>query len=641
MSAIFGLVYFDGRPAPLAALETMRARLAHWGPDGGGTWLGESAGLGQVLLRSTPEASHETMPLWDDDRQAVLVAAARLDNRDELCDEFGIPVSDRSTTPDGRLVQRAYQRWGEDSPRHLLGDWSFAAWRPRERRLFVARDHIGVTGLFYFWRPPFFGFASGLEALLALPEVPRRLDELHFARYLAIIPGDHDHTVWDNVRKLLPAHGLTATSDGLRTQCYWRIEDAPAVRLGSDVEYIEGFLDRYRRAVRSRLRSLRPVGTTLSAGLDSSSVTALAAEALRERGERLTAFTSVPIHAAGHLVPGAIADEWPLAHQVAERWDNIDHVAIRAESQSPLAAMTWSLANFPLPVPAASHLFWILALYSEAPARALGVLLTGQMGNGGTSWGGGQNRIFFLFARSHWKAGWRALTDWRARRGYSWMKAVKSQILVPVFGQLWMRRHRLLRPGAPSWANLGAIQPAFARRAKLRALSRESSIHRLFALPLEPKQERSLIFSINGPLAGPFHQAFGAACGLEVRDPTADVRLLEYCLGVPDEVHTRDGGERMLVRRAMDGLLPPEIQWNTVRGRQAADVALRLLDHVDEMETALRDLESVPIVTEYLDLSALRSAWQALQARVTPQTAQQASVLLMRGVLAGMFLERL
>jgi asparagine synthase (glutamine-hydrolysing) len=641
VSAIFGLVYLDGRPVPASALETMRARLAHWGPDGGGIWLGESAGLGQVLLRSTPEACHETMPLWDDDKQTVLVATARLDNRDELFDDLGIPAAERPTTADGRLIQRAFQRWGEASPQHLLGDWSFAAWRSRERRLFVARDHLGVTGVFYFWRPPFFAFASGCEALLALPEVPRRLDEFHFARYLAVVSGDHDHTAWENVRTLLPAHSLAVTAEGLRTECYWRIEDAPAVRLGSDANYIEGFLDRYRRAVRSRLRSLRPVGTTLSAGLDSGSVTALAAEALRERGGRLTAFTSVPLHPAGHLVPGALADEWPLAHAVAERWDNIEHVPIRAETTTPLAAVARSLVIYPQPAHAACNLFWLLAIYAAAQARGLGVVLTGQMGNGGISWSGGQNCIFYLFARGHWDAGRRALAAWRVRQGRSWLGAVKSQLLRPVLGPFWQQRQRLLRPGAPSWANFAAIQPAFARRMKLRAAAREIHFHKLFAWPFDPQHERALIFSINAPLAGPIHQANGAACGLEVRDPTTDVRLLEYCFGVPDEIQTRHGGERMLVRQAMEGLLPPEVQWNTIRGRQAADVALRLLDHRDEMEATLCGLESTPAVAEYLDLTALRAAWQALQAQVTPETAAKAMTLLLRGVMAGLFLQQL
>ncbi len=641
MSAIFGLACLDGRPVPADRLETMRARLAHWGPDGGGTWLGESAGLGLVLLQSTPESRHETMPLWSDDRQTVIVAAARLDNRDELCEQFAISPAERSNVPDGRLVQRAFQQWGDDSPRHLLGDWAFAAWRPKERRLFLARDHIGVTGLFYFWQPPFFAFATGCDALLVLPEVPRRLDEFHFARYLAIIPGDHDHTVWENVRLLLPAHNLAVTTDGLRTECYWRAEDAPAVRFGSEAEYVERFLELYRRAVRSRLRSLRPVGTTLSAGLDSGSVTALAAEALRERGERLTAFTSVPIHEAAQLVPGAIADEWPLAHRVAKRWDNIEHVPIRAETTSPLAAVARSLAFYPQPAHAAGNLFWVRAIYAAAQTRGLGVMLTGQMGNGGISWSGGQNRVFCLFARGDWRGGLRAMAAWRARNGRSWLGTVKSQLMRPVLGPFWEQRHRLLRPGAPSWADLAAVRPAFARRIMLRAAARESHIHKLFMRPLDPRRERALIVSMNAPITGVIHSAYGAECGLEVRDPTTDVRLLEYCFGVPDEVHSHNGGERMLVRQAMEGLLPPEIQWNTVRGRQAADVALRLLDHRDEMEATLHGLESTPAVAEYLDLATLRAAWQALQAQVTTQTAQQATTLLLRGVMAGLFLQQL
>jgi asparagine synthase (glutamine-hydrolysing) len=268
-------------------------------------------------------------------------------------------------------------------------------------------------------------------------------------------------------------------------------------------------------------------------------------------------------------------------------------------------------------------------------------MLTGQMGNGGISWSGGQNRIFYLFARGDWDAGRRAMAAWGARNRRSWLGTVKSQLLRPVLGPFWEQRHRLLRPGAPSWANFAAIQPAFARRMKLRAAARRSHIHKLSLRPMDPRQERALIISLNAPVGSPLHQAYGAACGLEVRDPTTDVRLLEYCFGIPDEIHTRNGGERMLVRQAMEGLLPPEVQWNTVRGRQAADVALRLLDHRGEMEATLSGLESTPIMAEYLDLAALRAAWQALQAQVTPQTAQQAMVLLLRGVMAGLFLQQL
>jgi asparagine synthase (glutamine-hydrolysing) len=597
--------------------------------------------LGQTLLRNTPESHYETMPLSLESQDTVFVATARLDNRDELCAALAIPVAEQATLPDGQLILRAYQKWGEECPHHLLGDWSLAIWHPRERRLFLARDQFGGTGLLYYHRASFFAFASGSDALLALPEIPRHLDEMHFARYLAIVPGDLDHTIWDNVRLLLPGHALTVTADGMRVRRYWDLEDVRDIRLCSESDYIEGFLDHYRRAVRSRLRTVRPVGTTLSSGLDSGSVTTLAAEALRARGERLTAFTSVPLHAAEHLVHGATADEWPLAHAVAERWDNIEHVPIRAQAHSPLAAVKRGLRLWDQPLHGATNMFWVLDLYAAAQTRGLGVLLTGHMGNGGISWSGGRNRIFYLFMNGQWNAGRQALAEWHTYHKRSWLNAVRSQLLWPVLGSFWQQRNRLLRPGMPSWTGIGALTPAFARRTHLRAAARQSHLHALFARPLTPKQERVLMMTVNSAAAGPLEHAAGATFGLELRDPTADVRLLEYCFGLPNELYANQGRERLLVRQAMDGLLPPAVQWNTRRGRQAADVALRLLDHRAEMDAVLAHIAVSPIVTEYVDVGALQTAWVALQKHVTPQTTGQAMLLLMRGVMGGLFLESL
>ena len=302
--------------------------------------------------------------------------------------------TERPTVADGRLVALAFARWREDAPEHLFGDWSFAAWNGRERRLFIARDHLGNTGLFYCHKPPFFAFASTPRAILALPEFSVRLDEWRLARYLAIFPGDEterSRTFWEDVRLLLPAHQLTVTPHALKLRKYWRIEDAPVVHLASDEEYIDGFLDHFRRAVRVRLRANRPVGAQLSAGLDSGSVTALAAEALQNEGKTLTAFTSVPLYPAAHLVPGALADEWPLAHTFARKYDHIEHIPIRAEGISPLRAVHEGLRICGHPLHAAANLYWILAIHDEARRRGLGVLLTGQMGNGGISWSGGSH----------------------------------------------------------------------------------------------------------------------------------------------------------------------------------------------------------------------------------------------------------
>ena len=291
------------------------------------------------------------------------------------------------------------------------------------------------------------------------------------------------------------------------------------------------------------------------------------------------------------------------------------------------------------PVHAAANLFWINALHDEAKHRGLSVLLTGQLGNGGLSWSGGQDRIFCLFAQGDWISGKRSLAEWRAYHGHSWFRAVKSQLLRPLLQPYRTRILHLAHVHAGPWAEYSAIHPDFAKRLGLREAMRASGHLGTSVRPIPPLEERLLVLCLNGAVGGPFWHAYGAAFGFEVRDPTADARLLEFCFGIPEERHVHRGGTRMAVREAMEGLLPREVQWNTRRGRQAADVALRLLAYPREMDSALNRVAAVPAAAEVLDIVAMRGAWQALKTEVTPQNASRASSLLLRGLMAGLFLE--
>ena len=150
--------------------------MLHWGQDGGCLWHDDACGLGQRLLFNTPEALHERLPRWVEDARLAITAEARLDNRAELCDLFAIPEAERLTTPDSDLIVRAFLKWGEACPDHLLGDWSFAIWQPDARKLFLARDHHGNTSLCYWQQGERFAFASDPVALYAIG-APRRLGE--------------------------------------------------------------------------------------------------------------------------------------------------------------------------------------------------------------------------------------------------------------------------------------------------------------------------------------------------------------------------------------------------------------------------------------------------------------------------------
>lgn len=175
MPGIFGIFHRDHSPVAPRAIEAMRDAMAYWGRVGGDLWLDGACGLGQLRTFTTPEARYETLPRVDTTSGIVLTAAARIDNREELCllSDFCFQISAQPDTsevinlqskiPDGELMLRAYLRWGEECVRHLIGDWAFAVWDPRQRMLFLARDHHGISSIYYYSHPRRFAFASSIK----------------------------------------------------------------------------------------------------------------------------------------------------------------------------------------------------------------------------------------------------------------------------------------------------------------------------------------------------------------------------------------------------------------------------------------------------------------------------------------------
>ncbi|MBF0525609.1 MAG: hypothetical protein HQK56_10990 [Deltaproteobacteria bacterium] len=565
------------------------------------------------------------MPIKSADQSIVLTAIARLDNREELCRELGLDQAVWSLTPDSTLVFEAHRRWGENSPSHLFGDWSYAAWDPKERCLFLARDQLGNTSLFYAFRPPLVAFASHHSALTVLNEIPTELDEEWLFSSFTFVSLPNDRTPWRGIRTVLSGHCVSFAGCGEKSRCYWDLRSVPVRRLPRDEDYLEGFLEHFRSAVDSRLRSVGPIGSTLSAGLDSGTVTALAAEKLAEYNDTLDTFTSVP------LFPSAsrhrLSDEWPLARIVVDRYPNIIPSLIRAENASPVAALRRVLEWIGQPVYAAANMFWIDALFSEARLRGIKVLLTGQLGNGGVSWDGGVNRMLCLFLNGNFTSGFTELKRWSGYRGVSLARAIAVSLIRPIMNigrQFWLSRLNQMTP--PPLLNAD-----FARRHM--HLFEENKI-----FVINPSRARYLSLFRNGVYTGLLWHCFGTVNGMEVRDPTADVRLLEFCLGVPEAQDVHNGGDRMLLRRATIGILPDAVRLNRVRGGQAADIALRLVRAQAEVEDTLTVMSTTPSVTNYIDIHRLRHLWAEI--RSNPQSAHTGSACsrLMRFLSAGFFL---
>ncbi len=630
MSAIFGLIESDGRPVG-ESLAAMEAALHHWGPDGGDGWQEGGVGLGQRQLAVTLEAAWERQPLVDSDQ--VWISAARLDNRAELCRELGI--RELTDCPDSHLMQQAWRRWGEECLSHFCGDWALAVWDKRSRKLFLARDHGGNTSLYYHHSAQRFAFASGLGGLFALPEIPRRPDPLKAAQMLvAWVTHEPEATIHQGIKKLLPGHFLRLDGGRLTIHRYWRPEELPELKLADDAAYEEAFLEVYNRAVASCLRSSRPVVATLSGGLDSGSVCALAARQLAERGERLHAYTALPQYLPTGEGTIRRGDEWELAQATATFSGHIDLTPIRSENVSLLESLERILAITHNPQHAASNFHWILAILDAAQAEGAGVLLTGQNGNATVSYGGDGLLLPYL-KRGDWQGFRQAGREMIAHNPW---QAVKSQLLRPVaqpLRQRW-REGRSSLKGLPPWGGYSAIHPGFARELRLRDMMRVDDHDPTFTRPSPALLSR---FRTVGLGAGEVWHAIGAAYQIEVRDPTLDRRVIEFCCRVPDRQYCRGDESRWLLRRALRPFMPAAVLDDKRKGLQAADVGHRIAAQQSELAALLDRLERHPLVGAWLDLTRMRGILASLGREVAAVNTGQARMILLRGLSMGLYLE--
>ena len=325
MSAIGGVFHLDGRRCEPPALDALAVRLRHRAPDGTSTWTDGPAGIVHGHFITTPESALEHQPVVDAAGRVGVTFDGRLDNRAELLRQLDIDAVDHAAIGDGELVLRLYRALGVECVARLLGDFAFAIWDGALGRLLCARDHLGLKPLCYRVGPERIAWASEAGALARYDGHVPRLNEGMVAEHLSGMITSTRDTVFQDIFRLPPAHLLTADKNGIQVRRYWAPDLCRELRYHHPDEYVQHLRDLMRRAVAARMRIGGAVGISLSGGIDSSSVTGIAAELCRER--------AVP---ATHVEAFSMADPDESAYwsQVVDRWQ----VASSTIAVTPLPA---------------------------------------------------------------------------------------------------------------------------------------------------------------------------------------------------------------------------------------------------------------------------------------------------------------
>ncbi|WP_417069492.1 asparagine synthase-related protein [Niveibacterium terrae] len=552
----------------------------------------------------------------------VVFACARLGARETLDRECG----GADFTDDADRVFAAWDRWGEAAPAHLYGNWCLWV-RWQDGRVWMARDANPNLGWFFRELPDGIAVASHLPSLLKLEGLPAPdVDEAILCELMIRVRAqDNRRTFWKGIGAIPVGASLTRTASGTKIRRWWFPEKTPVRADLSRQEHEQRFREVLAQCVEDALPAQGPLAITLSGGLDSGSVAAIAGPQARRRGQALHAYTLVPARQTGS-VERPIVNEWDYAAATATQVGTASHRAVSA-AVSIVDALARSVRDIGLPE-ANSNYHWLESMARLASEDGASTLLQGQFGNVTLSWPG---LGYFWSALAH--GDWRQAASAVCGRA-GWRRFVRRQL-----GHIARPVLAFLRPRRPNpWLESRVALLAPDQRARFEAgllPVRREEAERDFL----PQDANRMRLSVLTGRVGRVWTPIGRAYGVSVLDPTGDRRMVELCYSVPDWVFWNGGKQKGLVRQGMRGRLPDKVLDCPSKAVQGADLCARLMEERGAIQSCIDRFRAVPLVREWIDLEAM----QGVLDRLVPDADQwlwaEAQNTLCRGLVFGFFLE--
>ena len=563
----------------------------------------QQTGFGHLLTDNTPEAIYENLPVFLPQEQILFTAQGRIDNREQLARHLGLSINRRY--PDGEVMLKAYLRWGKDCVHHLRGDWSFAIFDYKEQELFIAREPIGYTAVYYYQDDSGFYFSSSIKSLLALPNYQKRLNEVQLVRKLALWRNNDTNTAHDTFYKdiySLPiAHTLTVKNKKTTIKKYWEPQNIPLLHYKDKQNYADEMLELLTVAVKARLRSSKPVASMLSGGLDSSTVSFIAADLLKLQNIPLTTLSHIPLFAAELLEDQqglrSTLDETPFINAVAGSSGNIRPILLNSAGYSVLKGITDTINICSEPLHAAGNLYWLHDIYQTASQKGFGALLSGEGGNGSISFAG----IDYLLPFNY--------STLRQHPYRFFKKQIAKPLILKYFNTQLNKKKRNGNSREKYILNI-FMQPGILEQYKviqdIRENNNEFSTGYISNIR-ERKNQFIELYNVRSTIGA----ALGHYYGLDPRDPTADIDLMEYFFSIPNQVFFDEHyNNRMLVKCMMKDKIPDKVLFEKKGGLQSADIVYRVKAQQQEITATIEALQRSPSANHYIDMKLLAENWR-------------------------------
>jgi asparagine synthase (glutamine-hydrolysing) len=539
MSVIFGRWNFDGRSASPDYVNKVRTSLAAYGPDSFRSYSNDGVTVDFHAFHTTKQSRNQIQPFVST-AGPVLAWDGRLDNRKEIIGHLGDSLTEDSA--DVCIVAGAYERWTLECFGRLIGDWALSIWNPVDRSVILAKDPLGPQHLYYSVLKDSLTWSTVLDPLVLYAGQTFALDQEYIAGCLSLFPASH-LTPYVGIRSVPSSSFVRFQEQRETVRKYWDFDPAKTICYKTDAEYEDHFRTVFAQAVRRRLRSDAPVLAELSGGMDSSSIVCMADLEMSYGAADAIRLDTVSYFDDSE--PGW--DEYPYFTKVEDKRGRTGcHIDVSSRRALRLTFQTGHFAATPLSLRDANHATWQFAECVNSQGNR--VVLSGI---GGDEVTGGvptpTPELENLLVAGRFRILARQLKIWALIQRRPWFylffEAVRGFFPSAIVGV--PKSHR-----PPPWLN-----PIFERRhrqalsgyhARLKVFGPTPSFQEnLFALEVLRRQMACSVLTTE-PL-------------YEKRYPYLDRDLLEFLYAVPREQIVRPGQRRSLMRRALAGIVPPEI----------------------------------------------------------------------------------
>ncbi len=506
-------------------IDDMVETLVPRGPDARGTWITKNCALGhRRLCVIDPENGAQPMIRKMASHDVVIVYNGEIYNAPELRKELQERGHRFQTHCDTEVLLVSYIEWGNACVDKLNGIFAFAIWDGSKQTLFLARDRVGVKPLFFSAKAGTFLFASEPKAILAHPSFEAVVSADGLAELFVVGPArTPGHGIFQGMEELKPGCFMTVSPDGINIKTYWRLQSR---RHEHDVE--ETARQVYlllKDTVERQLISDVPVCTLLSGGLDSSALSAFAANYYRETGKGALETYSVDYVDNDKHFQSSVFQPNSDAPWIKKMSDFLDsnHHYVQFDTPDLVDALKWTMRA--RDIPGMVDVDASLLLFCREIKKGATVAISGEAAD----------EVFGGYPWFHRKESLEADT-------FPWSLKVpeRAQLLSKEMSEWIDPEKYVAKRYEEALAEVPRLQGESPEEARMREIS-YLNITRFMPTLLDRKDRMSM------------------AVGLEVRVPFCDHRLIDYVFNIPWEIKTAGDREKGILRKALRGLLPEEI----------------------------------------------------------------------------------